>query len=399
MSSVQLRFDDLRYKSGFSPDNGVLEAMELLASTEEPAVRGAVATQEKVVNFILDLVGYSADKKLWTYRILEPSFGNGDFLLIIIRRLLESWHKRADESQSIVEGLLGSVREVEIHRETYKETKEKVVNLLYRNGLTRAESLVLVDSWLIRGDFLILQKQDKFDYVVGNPPYLRQEVIPAPLLREYRRLYKTMYDRADIYVPFFEKSLGLLTRQGKLGFICSDRWTKNRYGGPLRKLVFDGYNLMAYIDMVGTESFLEEVSVYPAITIISREKQGVTRAAFKPEINKQSLRSLSRQLTTGKGVHQTMEEVTDVIKGSEPWLFGCNKELGLLRKLEAGHQNHGNLSTYKVQNQPTIPEISPFFPFHVKKVANGSLAPVKHKVLFLLIESDKKDSEVTQFLA
>ena len=34
--------------------------------------------------------------------------------------------------------------------------------------------------------------------VVGNPPYVRQELIPAPLLAEYRSRYPTLYDRATI---------------------------------------------------------------------------------------------------------------------------------------------------------------------------------------------------------
>ncbi len=57
----------------------------------------------------------------------------------------------------------------------------------------------------------------RFDFVVGNPPYVRQELIPAPLLAEYRRRYQTMYDRADLYIPFIERSLSLLAEDGALG--------------------------------------------------------------------------------------------------------------------------------------------------------------------------------------
>jgi hypothetical protein len=35
-------------------------------------------------------------------------------------------------------------------------------------------------------------------------------------------------DRADLYDPFIERSLRLLTDSGRLGFICADRWMKNR---------------------------------------------------------------------------------------------------------------------------------------------------------------------------
>jgi methylase of polypeptide subunit release factors len=68
--------------------------------------------------------------------------------------------------------------------------------------------------------------------VIGNPPYVRQELIPEALLTEYRARFETLYDRADLYVPFIERSLSLLRAGGALGFICSDRWMKNKYGGP-----------------------------------------------------------------------------------------------------------------------------------------------------------------------
>ena len=52
--------------------------------------RGAVFTKPEVANFILDLVGYREDRPLPRMRFLEPSFGNGDFLLMAIRRLLNA---------------------------------------------------------------------------------------------------------------------------------------------------------------------------------------------------------------------------------------------------------------------------------------------------------------------
>lgn len=48
---------------------------------------------------------------------------------------------------------------------------------------------------------------------------------------------------------------------------------KNRYGGPLRKLVAENYRLKFYVDMVDTPAFNSDVIAYPAITIISKEPQ------------------------------------------------------------------------------------------------------------------------------
>ena len=61
--------------------------------------------------------------------------------------------------------------------------------------------------------------------------------------------FTTIYDRADLYVPFIEKSLKVLAPGGTLGFICADRWMKNKYGRPLRQLIADGFHLRYYVDM------------------------------------------------------------------------------------------------------------------------------------------------------
>jgi hypothetical protein len=55
------------------------EAVEGLAQGS-PDERGAIYTRREVVDFMLDLAGYTTDKPLYALRVLEPSFGGGDFL-------------------------------------------------------------------------------------------------------------------------------------------------------------------------------------------------------------------------------------------------------------------------------------------------------------------------------
>ena len=51
---------------------------------------GDVFTSPEVVSYMLDIVGYTADKDLSKTSILEPSCGEGEFVIEIFRRLLES---------------------------------------------------------------------------------------------------------------------------------------------------------------------------------------------------------------------------------------------------------------------------------------------------------------------
>lgn len=313
----------------------VMAATEALATEGGLEARGAIFTRSEVVDFILDLAGYTEDQPLHERRLLEPSFGGGDFLLPIIRRLLSVW-RAARPNGSALNELGGAIRAVELHRDTFHSTHAAVVALLKHEGMAANTATALAGRWLSQGDFLMTPLEGEFDYVVGNPPYVRQELIPAPLLAEYRSRYQTMYDRADIYIPFIERSLSVLSDGGSLGFICADRWMKNRYGGPLRSLVAEQFHLKVYVDMVDTPAFHSDVIAYPAITIISREVPGATRIAHRPAIDRATLTTLVGLLRTPTLPKDAgaVRELARVTNGAEPWLLESSDQMALIRRLE-----------------------------------------------------------------
>lgn len=332
--SKQLSFDLGNEWSSLSSPN-VIAALQKLSGDAGAESRGAIFTRREVVDFILDLVGYTQDQPLHEKRLLEPSFGGGDFLLPIVNRLLNAW-RAAKGAGSALDDLCDSIRAVELHHETFRTTREAVVALLKREGLAARTASALANRWLYQGDFLLTPWDGQFDFVVGNPPYVRQELIPSPLLAEYRSRYQTMYDRADIYIPFIERSLLLLAPGGSLGFICADRWMKNRYGGPLRNLISEKFHLKIYVDMVDTPAFHSDVIAYPAITIINREAPGPTRVTHRPTIDRTFLASLAETLRA-KALPEkstTVRELARVMNGSEPWLLESPDQIALIHRLE-----------------------------------------------------------------
>jgi len=313
----------------------VMAATEALAAEGGLEARGAIFTRSEVVDFILDLAGYTEDQPLHEKRLLEPSFGGGGFLLPIIQRLLSAW-RAARPNGTAVDDLGDAIRAVELHRDTFRSTYAAVVALLKREGLSANAATALAGRWLSQGDFLLAPLEGQFDFVVGNPPYVRPELIPAPLLAEYRSRYQTMYDRADIYIPFIERSLTALSAGGNLGFICADRWMKNRYGGPLRSLVAERFHLKVYVDMVDTPAFHSDVIAYPAITIISREGAGATRIAHRPSIDRATLTTLAGLLSAPTLPKDAgpVRELARVTNGAEPWLLESSDQMALIRRLE-----------------------------------------------------------------
>ena len=313
---------------GFCP---VSDAVDKLAHDSGTDERGAIYTRHEVVEFMLDLAGYLPSRPLHRMRLLEPSFGGGEFLLAAIRRLMT-----AAKASDAPADLIDCIRAVELHRSTFNATKAKADTLLSEHGLDEPERARLISAWLTAGDFLLQPMQGRFEFVVGNPPYVRQELIPPALLSQYRKLYATLYDRADLYVPFFERSLVLLADDGQLAFICADRWTKNKYGGPLRAMIAKNFHLRAYVDMVDTPAFDSDVIAYPAITLIERTISGTTVVAERPDIDGETLALLAKSLRIGKASPEHgISVIEHACSGAEPWVLSASGKRTLLRRLES----------------------------------------------------------------
>lgn len=158
-------------------------ASEILALEGTIDDRGAVYTRSEVVEFILDLSGYTEEKPLYEQRVLEPSFGGGVFLLQIIQRLIRSWQTHRPHGNALKD-LSRAIVGVELHHTTFTQTQSAVIELLRGEGLCENSAMALAERWLYQGDYLPLPLDGTFDFVIGNPPYVRQEKIPAPLLNE-----------------------------------------------------------------------------------------------------------------------------------------------------------------------------------------------------------------------
>jgi adenine-specific DNA-methyltransferase len=110
-------------------------------------------------------------------------------------------------------------------------------DLLIGAGASEKLAAQLADGWIRHADFL-LSGVDLFsdddvpapDVVIGNPPYIRYDDFPEALAAQYRSTWPTMRGRGDIYVGFIERSLKMLAPDGRVGFICADRWMRNQYG-------------------------------------------------------------------------------------------------------------------------------------------------------------------------
>lgn len=297
--------------------------------------RGAIFTKPAVVDFMLDLVGYTVDKPLHHMRLLEPSFGGGRFMLHAVDRLIKTWKRDAGAEPL---KLRDTLRAVELDAKTFENLGQTLQQHLTRSGFSVADSKLLADSWLRHEDFLLGEPLGEFDFVIGNPPYVRQELVPNDLLQIYRAKYPTMVGRADLYIAFMERSLDLLSETGKLSFICADAWTRNDYGRGIREKIAQDYALTHYVDMYGLDAFEVQVGAYPSITVIARGESVHTRVAHARNVDSRYLRALSSDLLAEQPGSSDVLAL-DAVRGAVLWLLSVSPTVSVIAQLESHFPN------------------------------------------------------------
>ena len=154
--------------------------------------------------------------------ILEPSFGSGQFIDIGIKLLGKK------KSANIVG--------VELFKELYDEVKTK-----YSSNK---------NVKLLNQDFLTWNTEDKFDLIVGNPPYMEKNLND----QEKKTFKEIVSGRVNIYSLFIYKCIGLLKPSGHLIFVIPTSLLSSKYFEKLRYYIHKTCDI-EYIDILGTKDF------------------------------------------------------------------------------------------------------------------------------------------------
>ncbi len=114
-----------------------------------------------------------------------------------------------------------------------------------------------------------LDAQAGFHVVIGNPPYVRQELLSLFKPFFEQSFAATYHGMSDLFVYFYEQGLRLLRQNGHLAYISSNKWFRAGYGVKLREYLAHHATLERIIDFGDAPIFAEAIT-YPAIVMLRK---------------------------------------------------------------------------------------------------------------------------------
>jgi methylase of polypeptide subunit release factors len=113
----------------------------------------------------------------------------------------------------------------------------------------------------------------KFDACVGNPPYIRQELVENKAawsnLANSEHGLKKINQQSDLYVYYLMHTAAFLKEGGRLGYVISSSWLDVAFGAGLQKFLLDNFKIIAVIDNQKMRSF-ETASINTVILILEK---------------------------------------------------------------------------------------------------------------------------------
>ncbi len=287
-----------------------------------------------MIDYILDAVGYIPSKAIEEKDIIDIACGSGGFLVRATRRLIARY--AVNFGKATPKEALDNKRWSEVYERLTSKECEEIVNAivmrihgfdinpfavtitemnllfqivdLYYKAVKKNPSFFIPRFRIYETDSLEKQnpqieliqpngdvyksiardkeivdqlKHKKYDFVVGNPPWLGKLKASKQVVPIYSD-YVSAKGKFDIYILFIELGSKMLNRNGKLGYIVQNRFLKVGYAKQLRNYLANNVSLQQLLDF-GDKKIFSDATNYPCIIILQNSAPAsFNYAEFKP---------------------------------------------------------------------------------------------------------------------
>lgn len=229
----------------------LINIFEFVISPSDRIITGAVYTppyiRDVIIKKCLEVYG---NKDLEFLRIADISCGCGGFLIDVARYL----HIKTGKTykQIFKHNIFG------VDIESYSVARTKI--LLSLLALSDGEDTELEFN-IKEADSLDFKScnwdpvYSQFDIIVGNPPYVCSKKID-----ERTKMKMPLYEvcstgHPDLYIPFFQIAIEMLSKNGKLGYITMNSFIRSLNGRGIREYLNKCKYKISIIDFRGLQIF------------------------------------------------------------------------------------------------------------------------------------------------
>ena len=249
------------------------------------------------------------DEVLQKTRVIDPACGSGAFLIAAFDYLMQQYERVDRElnalgckpkngnslefDRSILSNNLYGVDLLPESAEITKlslwlKTAQAGKTLTYLDDNIKAGNSIVADTnvadtafdW--QAEFSQIFAEGGFDVVLGNPPYVRQELL-SPIKPYLQANYESYNGVADLYTYFYELGLKILKPGGVLSYIVANKWLRSGYGEPLRKF-FASQGLLEQIIDFGHAPIFEDADTFPCIVAVRKPNASLCISETESEI-------------------------------------------------------------------------------------------------------------------
>ena len=222
-------------------------------------------------------------------------------------------------------------------REKDKEIREKLADLLSDVNNYNREDAKQMAEWdpydqnAVSSFFdpeWMFGINEKFDIVIGNPPYVQLQNNSGVLAKKYADSnYQCFARTGDIYCLFYERGWQLLKDDGHLCFITSNKWMRAGYGEKIRQFFVDHTDAKLLIDFAGVKVF-DSATVDTNVLLFSKStSRHQTACAVANKKHKNCIDNLR--------IFVQQERVMCDFNTADSWVILSPIEQSIKRKIEA----------------------------------------------------------------
>ena len=299
----------------------------ILQAKKENLNRAIVTTPYDVVKFMVSkslekFTNKKSPEEIKKLRIADIACGSGIFLTEVLDYLInycQDWYEKNKKYDNLEETYTNT------YKLTYKEKKEILTNCLYGVDIdyqavevakfslllkvleNETEETVInekpvlpsLDSNIVNGNSLIdlemiedattdelinirpfsfndINGGNKFDLIIGNPPYVKTEDMiklqDKKEVQAYKSKYYVAYKQFDKYFLFIQRAVDLVKDDGTVCYIVPNKFINNVAGEKIRELISENKYLKMFIDFNYQQVFKDK-TIYSSIILLNKSKE------------------------------------------------------------------------------------------------------------------------------